>query len=154
MLRLIARLSVAFGKPQDRGENANAIGEVYRDALGDCSLEAVEHAVTVAIRQEKYFPRPAVLRRLALDFDEQRQAAGPYRPQVSDGRCPQCRTVEQWRQIRYAGAAAKELPWGERLYCDCQYPGQLRYFALADVQDLADSGDPFARNELARRAAA
>lgn len=66
MLRLLDELAAAFGKPQAEGR-ARKIGEVYLGALRDLPAPAVEAAVKRAIRDEKYFPRPSALRRIAKD---------------------------------------------------------------------------------------
>jgi len=110
----LERLAAVFG----RSEVDETALDGYREALAGLSPTAVDAAVRVCIRQERFFPRPSVLRRHALEHQAQQATADAHDP-ASALVCRRCHT-HRW----YAGYRCPDGAIHPRLRCHCdQGPG-------------------------------
>jgi len=140
MGRLLADLAAAHGKPF--GAAAERQVKVYHEALADCSVDEVEAAVKTACREFERFPKPKALRMLVMS------RRPPKRTTVHDDldRCPGCGTGYQWRRL------AHWVQGAYRLECDCSWRKIVRGYASDDDLTAMGSSDPFAADEMRRRA--
>lgn len=116
MLAQLARLAVAFGRQPHHGE-PEQVAAVYAGALTGVSPDALERGVDAAIREERFFPRPAILRRYALEAQHSIQHT-EYREADHGDRCQQCGT-HRW----YAGFSLPDGTMAPRLRCRCAEEG-------------------------------
>ncbi len=140
MLRLLGDLAAAHGKPF--GAAAERQAKVYHDALADCSVDEVEAAVKTACREFERFPKPKALRMLVMS------RRPPKRTTAHDpgDACPVCGTGYQWRRL------AHWVQGAHRLECDCAWRKIVRGYATDEDLEALGRHDPFAADELRRRA--
>lgn len=148
MGRLMARLCAAYGKPFGSAAQ-DQVAEFHRALSKDFSCDEVEAAVDQACKTLERFPNTAKLRSLCY-------AARPKRTFHHDDpsdHCQQCNTAYQWRRLPHWAHGQMGNLAAHDLQCDCGWRVIVK--AYATEEDLAEMGDdPFALNELRRRAAA
>lgn len=143
MAKLLTDLAAAHGKTF--GSQAERQVAVYHEALRDCSVEEVTTAVKTACRDFDRFPKPKHLRALIMAHRPPRRFA-----EQDFDRCPQCQTAYQWRRLPHW---VKGPPPAESLECDCGWRMMVRGYATEDDLDQMGPDDPFAADEMRRRAA-
>lgn len=135
----MAELCAAYGKPF--GSGAEEMVRVYHSALEDFSTDEVEAVVRTACKTLEHFPKPARLRAMCY-------ANRPKRTLTHDDPsdvCRDCGSAYQWRRLPHWAVGCMDLQ------CDCGWRIIVKGYATED--DLAAMGDdPFALNELRRRA--
>lgn len=118
-----------YGTPQQ-------VATTYRNALSGISGDALRWAAKTAIQEDKFFPKVARLRELAMRWTVANAAQTPTM-QIEDRRCPGCGKApavetrwrpaldtKGWRILDGAGRLLLER--FERVRCDCDAPA--RYF--------------------------
>jgi hypothetical protein len=148
MARLVRELCAAHGKPF--GAAAEAQVNVYYEALEDCNADEVERAVKTACRSFDRFPKPSALR--ALIFAGRPKRFGSDTPGDPSDTCQHCNTRYQWRRLPHWVKGDSPSTHAADLQCDCGWRLMVKGYATDD--DLAEMGpnDPFAANEIRRRA--
>ena len=92
--KALAKLALAFG---DKLENAEESLFVYLESVRDLEPLDIDGGVSRAIRAEKFFPRPAVLRAYALEERTARTVnVRPLRFQGDDVLCALCGATRVW----------------------------------------------------------
>jgi hypothetical protein len=91
--KAMAKLVTAFGQ---KIEDTDETLLVYLEALRDLDSLDIDGGVTRAIRAERYFPRPSILRAYALEERTARTVTVRAPRAESDALCPLCGTTKLW----------------------------------------------------------
>jgi len=118
---MLTRLALAFGRQKEHdGSSATNVVRVYREAVSDLPMPAIEQGVERIIREDKYWPRPSRLRSAAL----------PFVPRVpeQDRQLPDHPTCPQGHRLEprsYTNANGRLI--GDRWWCPCETRGAELY---------------------------